>query len=417
MFKLSEIKKSIIVALWFIFLTFPILVIKVNTIDNEIIWRWHNMFTIGIATFTLSLIWRYFQETEGSGQRIAALFTQNPLTRNIKRILSSSRPTKDGVIRESSPTIQRIFYGLLIVVALVFPFANDYQTTILTTALMYVILGLGLNIAVGLAGLLHLGYVAFYAVGAYTYALLNMYYGVGFWVAVPLGGILATLFGIALGIPVLRLRGDYLAIVTLGFGEITRITLENWDALTNGPSGIAQIPKPGLFGMELTTQQGIMYVYYLAVGLAVLTVFATYRLQNSRIGRALMAMREDEIASQAMGIDITRTKLTAFALSAFFAGMAGVLFAAKTGFINPQSFTFMESAIILSIVVLGGMGSIIGVIIGALILILLPEYLREVGNYRMLLFGASMVIMMIFRPQGIVSNVRKVYKIDKGGQK
>lgn len=417
MFKLSEIKKSLIVALWFIFLTFPIMVIKVNTIENIIIWRWQNMFKIGIGTFALSLVWRYFQENETSGQKVAALFTDNPLTRRIRGLISPGRPTKDGIIRESNPTIQRMFYGLLVVVALIFPFVNDYQTTILTMALMYVILGLGLNIAVGLAGLLHLGYVAFYAVGAYTYALLNLYYGIGFWVALPLGGILATLFGIALGIPVLRLRGDYLAIVTLGFGEITRIVLVNWDGLTNGPSGIALIPKPGLFGMELSTQQGIMYVYYLAVGLAALTVFATYRLQNSRTGRALMAMREDEIASQAMGIDITRTKLTAFALSAFFAGTAGVLFAARTGFINPQSFTFMESAIILSIVVLGGMGSIIGVIIGALILILLPEYLREVGNYRMLLFGASMVIMMIFRPQGIVSNVRKIYKIDKGGLK
>lgn len=416
MFKLSEIKKSLIVALWFIFLTFPIMVLKVNTIENVIFWRWRNMFMIGIGSFVISLVWRYFQENEESGRKTLALFTENPLAKRIKMGSLSKRPTKDGVIRESNPVIQRTFYGLLIVVALLFPFVNQYQATILTTALFYVTLGLGLNIAVGLAGLLHLGYVAFYAVGAYTYALFNMYYGVSFWVALPLGGILATLFGIALGIPVLRLRGDYLAIVTLGFGEMTRITLENWDAVTHGPSGIAQIPKPGLMGLELTTQQGIMYVYYLAVGLAVLTVFATYRLQNSRIGRALMAMREDEIASQAMGINITRTKLTAFALSAFFAGMAGVLFAAKTGFINPQSFTFMESAIILSIVVLGGMGSILGVIIGALILILLPEYLRGVGDYRMLLFGASMVVMMIFRPQGIIANVRKVYKIDRGGR-
>ncbi|VFQ46609.1 high-affinity branched-chain amino acid ABC transporter permease LivM [Desulfoluna butyratoxydans] len=416
MFKLSEIKKSFVVALWFIFLTFPIMVIKVNTIENAITWRWRNMFMIGIGSFLVSLIWRYLQESQAAGKSPLSLLTGNRLAKRMAKAPLSDRPTKDGVIRESNPMIQRTFYGLLVVAALLFPFVNQYQTTILTTALMYVILGLGLNIAVGLAGLLHLGYVAFYAVGAYTYALLNMHFGIGFWAALPLGGILATVFGIALGIPVLRLRGDYLAIVTLGFGEMTRITLENWDALTHGPSGIAQIPKPGLFGMELTTQQGIMYVYYLAVGLAALTVFATYRLQNSRIGRALMAMREDEIASQAMGINITRTKLTAFALSAFFAGMAGVLFAAKTGFINPQSFTFMESAIILSIVVLGGMGSILGVIIGALILILLPEYLREVGNYRMLLFGASMVVMMIFRPQGIIANVRKIYKIDRGGR-
>lgn len=417
MFKLSEIKKSLVVALWFIFLTFPIMVIKVNTIENLIIWRWDNMLMVGIGSFAVSLVWRYFQEDKGAGRKIVALFTENPLARSVKSLVRTGRPTDDGVIRESNPMIQRLFYALLIAAALAFPLVSQYQANILTRALMYVILGLGLNIAVGLAGLLHLGYVAFYAVGAYTYAILNAHFGLGFWAAVPLGGIVATFFGIALGIPVLRLRGDYLAIVTLGFGEITRITLENMDWLTNGPSGIAQIPKPGFFGMELTTQQGIMYAYYLAVGLAALTVFATYRLQNSRIGRALMAMREDEIASQAMGINITRTKLTAFALSAFFAGVAGVLFAGTFNFINPQSFTFMESAIILSIVVLGGMGSILGVIIGALILILLPEYLREVGNYRMLLFGASMVIMMIFRPQGIVANVRKIYKIDRGGRK
>jgi branched-chain amino acid transport system permease protein len=326
---------------------------------------------------------------------------------------SYSKTDANGVMRESDPDIQKALYIFIIIAAIVFPFINQYQTTILTTALMYVILGLGLNIAVGLAGLLHLGYVAFYAVGAYTYALLNLHFGLGFWTCVPIGGFLAALFGLALGIPVLRLRGDYLAIVTLGFGEIMRMVLENWNEFSFGPSGISQIPKPGFFGMELTTSQNIMYVYYLAIALAVLTVFCTYRLQNSRIGRALMAMREDEIASQAMGVDITRTKLSAFALSATFAGVAGVLFAAKTSFINPQSFTFMESAIILSIVVLGGMGSILGVIIGALILILLPEYLRELGNYRMLIFGASMVIMMIFKPQGIISNVRKTYKFDK----
>ena len=416
MFTLSEVKKSLIVALWFAFLCFPIVVIKVNTIENVIIWRWHNLAMIAIGSFFLSLIWRYFQENDQAGKKIARFFTTRGPIAAARSMMAASRPDEAGIVRESNPTIQRIFYGLLLTVAIAFPLVSQYQANILTRALMFVILGLGLNIAVGLAGLLHLGYVAFWAVGAYTYALVNIHFGIGFWMALPLGGVVAMIFGIALGIPVLRLRGDYLAIVTLGFGEIIRILLENMDWLTNGPSGIAQIPKPGLFGIELTTQQNIMYVYYLAVGLALLTVFATYRIQNSRIGRALMAMREDEIASQAMGIDITRTKLTAFAVSAFFAGMAGVLFAAKTSFINPQSFTFMESAIILSIVVLGGMGSIMGVIIGALILILLPEYLREVGNYRMLLFGASMVVMMIFRPQGIVANVRKIYEVKRGGK-
>ncbi|PIE71706.1 MAG: branched-chain amino acid ABC transporter permease [Deltaproteobacteria bacterium] len=410
--KLTEIRKSLLVSVWFVFLTFPILVIKVNTIEHTINWRWKNMIWVAVISFFGSWVWRYFQTNKEAGASIGnRLFGNRPMAA-IRSILGMETTTKDGVVRESNPRMQIALYGCLLAAGLALPFIDQYQTTILTTALMYVILGLGLNIAVGLAGLLHLGYVAFYAVGAYTYALLNIHYGIGFWTAIPIGGFFAAIFGIALGVPVLRLRGDYLAIVTLGFGEIVRIVLENWNAFSYGPSGIAQIPKPGLFGMELTSQQGLTYIYYLTIGLAVLAVFATYRVQNSRIGRALMAMREDEIACQAMGIDITRTKLTAFSLSATWAGIAGVFFAAKTSFINPQSFTFMESAIILSIVVLGGMGSILGVIIGALILILMPEYLREVGNYRMLIFGASMVIMMVFRPKGIIANVRKIYRID-----
>ena len=245
-----------------------------------------------------------------------------------------------------------------------------YQTNIMITALIYVVVGLGLNIVVGLAGLLDLGYVAFYAVGAYSYALLNHHFGIGFWMALPIGGFLGFIFGIILGFPVLRLRGDYLAIVTLGFGEIIRLILENWNEFSFGPSGIANIPRPDFFGINLSLHQTHIYLYYIMVGLSLFTIFVVRRLQNSRIGRAWMALREDEIACQAMGIDKTKTKLSAFALGATWAGMGGVIFAAKTTFINPASFTIWESIIILCVVVLGGMGSIIGVICGAFILIL-----------------------------------------------
>jgi branched-chain amino acid transport system permease protein len=310
----------------------------------------------------------------------------------------------------AEPKYRNILLGSLLAAAVVFPHLfSTYQTSIMTTALMYVVLGLGLNIVVGLAGLLDLGYVAFYAVGAYTYALLHHFFGVGFWVALPAGGLLAAVFGILLGIPVLRLRGDYLAIVTLGFGEIIRLILENWGEFSQGPSGVSNIPRPGFFGIEMSLDTALLYIFYLMVIFVIVTIFFVNRLQDSRLGRAWIALREDEIACQAMGIDKMRTKLAAFALGAFWAGIVGVIFAAKTTFISPRSFTFIESAIILSIVVLGGMGSIIGVIFGALILILLPEYLRALSEYRMLAFGAILVCMMVFRPQGIIGSIRRTY--------
>jgi branched-chain amino acid transport system permease protein len=277
------------------------------------------------------------------------------------------------------------------------------------SALIYVMLGLGLNIVVGLAGLLDLGYVAFYAVGAYAYALLNYHFGLTFWMALPIGAGLGAVFGILLGFPVLRLRGDYLAIVTLGFGEIIRIILENWNEFSFGPSGISNIPRPSLFGIDLSVHHATIYIYYVMIGLCLLTIFVVNRLQDSRIGRAWIALREDEIACQAMGIDKAKTKLTAFALGATWAGMSGVVFAAKTTFVNPASFTIWESIIILCIVVLGGMGSIVGVMAGALVLILMPEYLRAFSEYRMLAFGIVLVVMMVFRPGGLIPNVRRIY--------
>jgi len=295
---------------------------------------------------------------------------------------------------------------------------NFYHVNVMVSALIFVVLGLGLNITVGLAGLLDLGYIAFFAVGSYTYALLSKNFDLGFWTCLPLGGLMGMLFGIILGFPILRLRGDYLAIVTLGFASITKIVLENWDTVFGGAAGIAGIPRPEFFGMALDGRQKSVYSYYIVLALVGLTILVTNRLKNSRIGRAWMALREDEIACVAMGVDMARTKLSAYALGAFWAGLVGVVFAAHNNFINPDSFTFMDSAMILAMVVLGGMGSILGVIIAALALKLLPEYLRAFAEYRMLVFGAVMVLMMIFRPQGLISNMRRKYEHDaaKGGK-
>ena len=405
MLAFEEIKKSFLVSLWFMFLTFPIMVIRVNTVENIIEWRWERMLMVGVGSFFLSFVWRYFMKRKESGQKEDDLGEAESVSWNRR------------LAREPRFYIPA-FIGISIFV-LAFPFIFSlYQTNIMITALIYVITGLGLNIVVGLAGLLDLGYVAFYAVGAYSYALLNYHFGLGFWVVLPIGAGLGLIFGILLGFPVLRLRGDYLAIVTLGFGEIIRLVLENWNEFSFGPSGIANIPRPGLFGIKMDLQEATIYLYFLMLFLSLVTIFVVRRLQDSRIGRAWIALREDEIACQAMGIDKTRTKLSAFAMGATWAGMAGVVFAAKTTFINPASFTLWESIIILCVVVLGGMGSVLGVICGALILILLPEYLRVFSEYRLLVFGAVLVVMMVFRPGGIISQVRRTYQFkSEGGDK
>ena len=399
MISFKELKKGLLTSLWFVFLTFPIIVIKVDPIERTVIWRWENSFYMGVGTFLIYFLLRFFKYRKETQQKPAN--TSENSESIIHRILMK-------------PSQRKILLGAIAAVALLFPhFLSTYQTNVMTTALMYVVLGLGLNIVVGMAGLLDLGFVAFYAVGAYTYALLNLHFGLGFWSVLPVGGILAATFGILLGFPVLRLRGDYLAIVTLGFGEIIRLILENWGTFSQGPSGISNISRPAFFGLDFDLDQSITYTYYLMVLFVVITIFIVNRLQDSRLGRAWIALREDEIACQAMGIDKRKTKLVAFSLGAFWAGIMGVMFAAKTTFVNPASFTFLESAIILSIVVLGGMGSIIGVIFGALILILMPEYLRALSEYRMLAFGAILVCMMIFRPQGLISNVRRTYRFEK----
>lgn len=400
MFSLKEIKKTALISLWFVFLTFPIMVIKVDPIERTVLWRWENAFYIGIGIFLLRTFIEFLKK------------------RNERRALAKKETSghDQSFIHDllADPKKRLLLFGVVSVVALIFPFVFDtYQTNIMITALMYVVLGLGLNIVVGMAGLLDLGFVAFYAVGAYSYALLNHHFGLGFWAVLPIGGALAAMAGLILGFPVLRLRGDYLAIVTLGFGEIIRLILENWNEFSMGPSGISNISRPGFFGMEMSLEGSIMYLYYIMIVFMIITIFIVNRLQDSRLGRAWIALREDEIACQSMGIDKRKTKLVAFSLGAFWAGLVGVVFAAKTTFINPASFTFLESAIILSIVVLGGMGSIVGVILGAFTLILMPEYLRALSEYRMLAFGGILVAMMVFRPQGLISTIRRTYKFEK----
>ena len=297
--------------------------------------------------------------------------------------------------------------------------------------LIYVMLGFGLNIVVGLAGLLDLGYVAFYAVGAYSYALLAQTFGLSFFALLPVAGILAAFWGMMLGFPVLRLRGDYLAIVTLAFGEIIRLVLINWVPVTNGYAGISGVPRPSFFGIPFNaSDEGFaavfglpflpiyrtIFLYYLILALVLLTAFVTLRLRRLPIGRAWEALREDEIACRSLGINTTTTKLTAFATGALFGGFAGSFFAARQGFISPESFTFMESATVLAIVVLGGMGSTIGVAIAAVIMIGGTEILRDLDflksifgpdfdptQYRMLLFGLAMVLIMVWKPRGLVA--------------
>ncbi|ASY57557.1 high-affinity branched-chain amino acid ABC transporter permease LivM [Sinorhizobium sp. CCBAU 05631] len=298
--------------------------------------------------------------------------------------------------------------------------------------LIYVMLAWGLNIVVGLAGLLDLGYVAFYAVGAYSYALLSSYFGLSFWVLLPVAGILAACWGVILGFPVLRLRGDYLAIVTLAFGEIIRLVLINWTEVTKGTFGVSGIAKATLFGIKFDASKdgfaalmGLpissayykIFLFYLILALALLTAFVTIRLRRMPIGRAWEALREDEIACRSLGINTVTTKLTAFATGAMFGGFAGSFFAVRQGFVSPESFVFLESAVILAIVVLGGMGSLTGIFVAAVVMIGGTEILRELTFlkmifgpnftpelYRMLIFGLAMVVVMVWKPRGFVGS-------------
>ncbi|MES1989892.1 MAG: high-affinity branched-chain amino acid ABC transporter permease LivM [Pseudomonadota bacterium] len=335
-----------------------------------------------------------------------------------------------------SPVRTRYVAGIaMIAFAILMPFLGADRNLVdkATLILIYVMLGWGLNIVVGLAGLLDLGYVAFYAVGAYSYAILSTTFGLSFWVCLPLAGLLAGGFGIALGFPVLRLRGDYLAIVTLGFGEIIREIIINWQPVTGGPNGIGGIARPSFFGLDMlpvategrttfadffnipfSPDQRVVFLYFLILALALATNFFTLRIRRLPIGRAWEALREDEIACRSLGLNPTMIKLSAFAIGASFAGFAGSFFAARQNFISPESFTFIESAIILAIVVLGGMGSQIGIVLAAVLLVGLPEWFRDLAEFRMVAFGAAMVLIMVWRPQGLLSHREPTLRLGGG---
>ncbi|MEG3128323.1 high-affinity branched-chain amino acid ABC transporter permease LivM [Pantoea cypripedii] len=364
------------------------------------------------------LLFSLFQQS-AAGQRFARKFEGND----------------DGVyVREPGHRSHlRWILPVLLVVALVFPFlSSKYLLTVAILGLIYVLLGLGLNIVVGLAGLLDLGYVAFYAIGAYGLALGYEYLGLGFWSMLPLAALMAAFAGALLGFPVLRMHGDYLAIVTLGFGEIIRLVLNNWLTFTGGPNGVS-VPSPTFLGLEFgrrAREGGVPYneffhldynpnmkfifIYVVLVLVVLLVLFIKHRLTRMPIGRAWEALREDEIACRAMGLNHVLVKLSAFMLGASTAGIAGVFFASYQGFVNPTSFTFFESALILAIVVLGGMGSTLGVVLAAFVLTVAPELLRSFAEYRVLLFGVLMVLMMIWRPRGLVRTARVGVPLRKG---
>jgi len=302
---------------------------------------------------------------------------------------------------ENSALLGALFAMLVVWPVLV---RNNYAIDVANNVATYVVLGLGLNIVIGFAGLLDLGYVAFYAVGAYTAAFLMTHLGWSLWECLLASAALAAGFGILLGAPTLRLRGDYLAIVTLGFGEIIRISLNNLTSITGGPNGIQGIPKPSLFG---TTLNQPIHFYYLLLFLAVVAIFVSGRLADSRVGRAWAYLREDHLAAEVMGVNAVRYKLLAFAMGATWAGLAGAIFVSRIGIATPESFILAESILIVTIVVIGGMGSVRGVVAGALAMLLLPELFRPLQTYRLLLFGLAMILMMRFRPEGLLPSRRR----------
>ncbi|EZH83800.1 leucine/isoleucine/valine transporter permease subunit [Ectopseudomonas composti] len=406
----KNLKSAIFGALLVLIISYPVLGLKLSTVGISLRVEGATAFElwcIGGAA-TLIFLWQLLRD------HITPAWAKRP-----------SLPDGSGQLGNflTLPSTQRWIILAMVMVALVWPFfASRGSVDIATLILIYVMLGLGLNIVVGLAGLLDLGYVGFYAVGAYSYAILSHYFGLSFWMCLPIAGMMAALFGFLLGFPVLRLRGDYLAIVTLGFGEIIRILLRNMTELTGGPNGlsIANENKPTLFGLSFerrvpadmptfhgyfeiayNSQYKVIFLYLIALLLVLLTLFLVNRLLRMPIGRAWEALREDEIACRALGLNPTVIKLSAFTIGASLAGFAGSFFAARQGLVTPESFTFIESAMILAIVVLGGMGSQLGVILAAIVMVLLQE-MRELSEYRMLIFGLVMIFMMIWRPQGLL---------------
>jgi branched-chain amino acid transport system permease protein len=399
-FSPKRIKSSFFMMIWFVIFTFPLAVMKISFIEKKTVFRWSNLIVIAIGSFVFSYLWHYFAERRGKGSVSTLKLSEKWI--QVRQTLVERRSFRLGGI------------AVISVVILVYPYITSlYGTGIMTTALIYVLLGLGLNIIIGLGGLLNLGYAAFFAIGAYTYALLFKYFGMTFWPALPLGAIAAMIFGLLIGFPILRLRGDYLAIVTLAMGEIVRIVLNNMGEPTGGPDGVSQIPRPDFFGIKFGLSGAISFTYYIMVALVIFAIFVVRRLENSRQGRAWEAMREDEIAAQSMGINIAQSKLMIFVIGSAWAGFAGVVLAAKTTKVTPDSFSLMESVTVLCIAVLGGTGSIPGVILGAFVFKIVLEYFRAFALLRMAIFGAVLVIMMVFKPGGLIPKKRKAYTFDE----
>ena len=424
----DSVKDAAVAAILVAVLGFFFLALRTDIVTGglDLTYRWGLWFTAIAITFGIRLLLNLY-----------VFKTTKPITGGMN--ISVPPGLLTGIGRVLGPVLLLVALTLPFIVMAVYPDRDRQFIDLAILIMTYVMLGWGLNIVVGLAGLLDLGYVAFYAVGAYSFALLAQYFDIGFWMALPLAGLLAATWGIILGFPVLRLRGDYLAIVTLAFGEIIRVVLLNWYEFTGGPDGISGIPKPSFFGLDFTRKGGFaeffgldydsihrfIYLYYIILLLALITNFVTLRLRKLPIGRAWEALREDEIACRSLGINTTNTKLTAFSIGAMFGGFAGSFFATRQGFISPESFTFLESAIILAIVVLGGLGSQIGVVIASVVMIGGIEILRNLGflkevfgpdfeptQYRMLIFGLAMVLIMVWKPRGIISsrNPSAVYK-------
>ena len=316
-------------------------------------------------------------------------------------------------IRPLASPQSRALVVLLAVFVVPFLDKNPYHIDVLVTAGIFMMLALGLNVIVGYAGILNLGFAALFAVGAYTYALVNIHWGIPFWVGLFVSGLVTALFGMLLAFPALRLSGDYLAIVTLGAGEIVRIALNNLDPITGGPNGLLGIKHPAIFFLHYEFGVKSEPYYFLIFTLVMIVVLFLLRLESSYLGRAWVAIREDEMAASCMGVNLMRAKLSAFGIGGFIAGLAGCVFAAKQGTVSPDSFDFVVSVMVLAMIVLGGLGNIAGVLLGALILSLLPEFLRGFDIYRMLLFGIAMIAMMLVRPQGILGESRHKEEFSK----
>lgn len=393
----QNFKKFIIYSLFLGILILPMVGLPHTTFDaGRAFWVWG----IFVAVLALGLLYKPL--------------SASTLGNSIKNTLV---PGKTKISESLAKVPPKILVAILLISVCLYPlFADNYMIDVGITCLIYIVLGLGLNIVVGLAGLLDLGYIAFYAVGAYSYSLLNLNFGIPFWLCLPMGIVLGAICGCIIGYPTLKMRGDYLAIVTMGFGEIIRLVLNNWDKLTKGPNGLMGMAKPTLI-YPAFTDAGLQWVsyplkslhalFYLILIFAVLTVIGVSRLDNSRIGRAWVAIREDETAAELSGVPTIWLKLLAYAMGAAFASVVGAFFAAKLSYTNPNFFIFMESCIVLCIVVLGGVGSIPGVILAAVLLTAVPEIFRELQDYRMLAFGLAMAIMMVLRPAGLIPASRR----------